>query len=56
MRTPYTAAAAAVATIIRKALAQDENTPADDRLSMRVLLEEALPLVEHLAEQEEKAS
>jgi hypothetical protein len=41
--------AAAVAAVIRKALAQDDNTPQQERLSVRVLLEMALPLLEQLA-------
>lgn len=56
MKTASSTNAAAVASIIRKALSQDENTPAEDRLSMRVLLVEALPLLEQLAAREEAAS
>lgn len=56
MRTATANSAAAVASIMRKALAQDEHTPDDERLSFRVLVEEALPLLEHLAEKEEAAS
>lgn len=56
MKTAPAIAASAVAQVIRKALAQDENTPDDDRLSFRVLAEEALPLLEHMARQEEPAS
>lgn len=48
--------AAAVAAVIRRALLQDENTPDDDRLSFRVLAEEALPLLEQMARGEEPAS
>ena len=45
--------AAAVAAVIRRCLKQDETTPFEDRLSMRVLLEEALPLLEQLAHEHE---
>jgi hypothetical protein len=48
--------AAAVAAVIRRALAQDEDTPAEERLSFRVLAEEALPLLEQMAREEEPAS
>jgi hypothetical protein len=41
--------AAAVATVIRRALAQDENTPEQELLSVRLLLEMALPLLDQLA-------
>lgn len=56
MRTAPAIAASAVAKVIRKALAQDEHTPEQERLSFRVLAEEALPLLEHLAREEEPAS
>jgi len=56
MKTAPAIAASAVAQVIRKALAQDENTRDDERLSFRVLAEEALPLLEHLAREEEQAS
>lgn len=56
MKTAPAIAASAVATVIRKALAQDENTPDEQRLSFRVLAEEALPLLEHMAQQEEPAT
>ena len=55
MKTSHARAAAAVAQVIRKALAQDEHTPDDQRLSFRVLTEEALPLLEHLAREEERS-
>lgn len=45
-------AAAAVAIVIRRALAQHDATPEDQLLSYRTLCEAALPLLEHLAEQE----
>lgn len=45
--------AAAVAAVIRRALAQDESTPEEQRLSFRVLAAEALPLLEQMAEREE---
>lgn len=56
MKTAPAIAASAVAQVIRKALAQDENTPEQDRLSFRVLAIEALPLLEHMAQHEEVAS
>lgn len=56
MKTAPAIAASAVAQVIRKALAQDENTPDEERLSFRVLVEEALPLLEHMARQEEAVS
>lgn len=56
MKTALAIAASAVAQVIRKALAQDENTPEQERLSFRVLVEEALPLLEHMAQHEEAAS
>ena len=55
MKTAPAIAASAVAQVIRKALAQDEHTPDDQRLSFRVLTEEALPLLEHLAREEERS-
>jgi hypothetical protein len=45
--------ARAVATVIRRALRQDDDTPHDERLSPRVLLQEALPLLEQMAQPEE---
>jgi hypothetical protein len=48
--------AAAVAAVIRRALTQDEDTPSEERLSFRVLAEEALPLLEQMAREEEPAS
>jgi len=45
--------AAAVAAIIRRCLKQNDTTPFEDRLSMKVLLEEALPLLEQLAKEHE---
>lgn len=56
MRTADERNAAAVASVIRKALAQDESTPDSERLSLRVLCEAALPLLEQLAAREEAAS
>ena len=45
--------AAALPAVIRRALSQDENTPVDERLSFRVLVAEALPLLEQMAERNE---
>ena len=45
--------ALALATVIRRALSQDDETPEEKRLSFRVLAAEALPLLEHMAEREE---
>jgi hypothetical protein len=45
--------ARAVATVIRRALRQDDETPHEERLSPRVLLQEALPLLEQMAQPEE---
>ena len=56
MRTAASTNAAAVASVIRKALQQDERTPEGERLSFRVLAEEALPLLEQMAREEEAAS
>lgn len=56
MKTATGTNAAAVASIIRKALQQDERTPEGERLSFRVLAEAALPLLEQLAAREEAAS
>ena len=56
MKTAPAIAASAVAKVIRKALAQGDETPEEERLSFRVLAEEALPLLEHLAREEESAS
>lgn len=56
MQTALRNAASAVAKVVRQALAQDENTPEQDRLSLRVLLEEALPLLEKMSQHEEAAS
>ena len=53
MKTSQARAAAAVAQVIRKALAQDEHTPEQERLSFRVLAAEALVLLERMAEGEE---
>lgn len=53
MTTATALAAASVAKVIRQALAQDERTPAEERLSFRVLAAEALPLLEQIAAQEE---
>jgi hypothetical protein len=53
MTTATARAAAAVANVIRQALAQDERTPDEERLSFRVLAAEALPLLEQIATQEE---
>lgn len=55
MTTATALAAAAVAKVIRQALTQDEGTPAEERLSFRVLAAEALPLLEQIATQEEPA-
>lgn len=56
MKTALATEASAVARIMRKALAQDEHTSEDDRLSFRVLVEEALPLLEQIAREQEAAS
>jgi hypothetical protein len=48
--------ARAVATVIRRALRQNDETPQDERLSPRVLLQEALPLLEQMAQPEESES
>lgn len=45
--------ARAVANVIRRCLKQDEDTPHEERLSPRVLLEEALPLLERLCKESE---
>lgn len=45
--------AAAVAAVITKALKQDDTTPAEELLSPRVLLEMSLPLLKHLADNQE---
>jgi uncharacterized protein (UPF0147 family) len=45
--------ARAVATVIRRALRQNDETPHEERLSPRVLLAEALPLLEQMAQPEE---
>lgn len=45
--------ARAVANVIRRCLTQDEDTPHEERLSLRVLLAEALPLLEQMAQHEE---
>jgi hypothetical protein len=45
--------ARAVANVIRRALRQNDETPHEERLSPRVLLAEALPLLEQLAQPEE---
>jgi hypothetical protein len=45
--------ARAVANVIRRALRQDDETPHDERLSTRFLCEQALPLLEQLAQPEE---
>jgi hypothetical protein len=45
--------ARAVANVIRRALRQNDETPHAERLSPRVLLAEALPLLEQLAQSEE---
>jgi uncharacterized protein (UPF0147 family) len=46
-------AARAVANVIRRALRQNDDTPHEERLSPRVLLAEALPLLEQMAQPEE---
>lgn len=48
--------AAAVATVIRRALAQGEDTPDMERLSFRALAVAALPLLEQISKNEEVAS
>ena len=53
MTTSTALAAAAVAKVICQALTHDEGTPAEERLSFRVLCEVALPLLEQIATQEE---
>ncbi len=53
MSSSQTAMASAVVTVMRRALAQNDKTPEDQLLSYRTLCEVALPLLEHLAEQQE---
>ena len=48
-------AAHSIATVMRRALSQNEQTPDDERLSFRTLCEVALPLLEQIATQEEPA-
>ena len=51
MTSPEALAARSVAAVMRRALSQTDNTPADERLSYRTLCEVALPLLEHLAKE-----
>lgn len=45
-------AARSIAAVMRRALAQNEQTPADQLLSFRTLCEVALPLLEQIAADE----
>jgi hypothetical protein len=45
-------AARAIAAVMRRALCQNEKTPADEVLSFRTLCEVALPLLEQIAAKE----
>jgi len=45
--------ARAVANVIRRALRQNDDTPNEERLSLRALCEYALPLLEQMAQPEE---
>jgi len=47
--------AQALATVISKALEQDDSTPTDERLSHRMLLQMSLPLLQHLGQQGDRA-
>ena len=47
-------AARSLVTVMRRALAQDENTPEDERLSFRTLCEVAMPLLEQLVVEKDK--
>jgi len=46
-------AARSIAKVMRLALSQDEQTPAEELLSFRTLCEAALPVLEQIAAQEE---
>jgi hypothetical protein len=46
-------AARSIATVMRRALSQNVETPAEELLSFRTLCEVALPLLEQVAAQEE---
>jgi hypothetical protein len=55
MTTANAIAAHSIATVMRRALSQNEQTPDNERLSFRTLCEVALPLLEQIATQEEPA-
>jgi hypothetical protein len=46
-------AARSIAKVMRRALSQNEQTPAEELLSFRKLCEAALPVLEQIAAQEE---
>jgi hypothetical protein len=46
-------AARSIAKVMRRALSQNEQTPAEELLSFRTLCEAALPVLEQIAAQEE---
>lgn len=46
-------AARSIAKVIRRALSQNEQTPAEELLSFRTLCEAALPVLEQISAQEE---
>jgi hypothetical protein len=46
-------AASSIAKVMRLALSQNEQTPAEELLSFRTLCEVALPVLEQVAAQEE---
>jgi len=47
-------AARSLVTVMRRALAQDDETPENERLSFRTLCEVALPLLEQLLSEEDQ--
>lgn len=53
MSDANTLAARSIAKVMRLALSQNEQTPAEELLSFRTLCEVALPLLEQIAEQQE---
>jgi hypothetical protein len=46
-------AARSIATVMRRALSQNDQTPADELLSFRTLCEVALPVLEQIAAEKE---
>lgn len=54
MTDAKTLAVRSVVKVMRRALAQDEETPENERLSFRTLCEVALPMLEQLLSEEDK--